>query len=149
MKLSRIFTILIVLLIAAAIPVFAQDAESEESPSGISPENESDMFYLNIPIEKIYPYQKGYVIVYRNNNQLAETYIPIEWFSGPEGKADIIRLGSGKRWPYLTVFYQSGEFSHLRLYVRRETSHETWGSIPSGVNIDDRFEGVETVILEF
>ncbi|MDR2901327.1 MAG: hypothetical protein LBV20_07405 [Treponema sp.] len=148
MKMSRIFIILVVLLCAVAVPVFAQDAESKSS-SGISPENESDMFYVNIPIEKIYPYQKGYVVVYRNNNQLSETYIPIEWFSGSDGKANLIRLGSGKRWPYLTVFYNQGEFSHLRLYVRQEASHETWGNIPVGVNLDDKFEGVETVILEF
>jgi hypothetical protein len=149
MKLSRIFIVLIVLLFAVALPVFAQDAGSEESPSGISPEHESDMFYVNIPIEKVYPYQKGYVVVYRNNNQLAETYIPIEWFSGSNGKADLIQMGTGKRWPYLTVFYQSGEFSHLRLYVRKDIGHESWGNIPGGVNIDNRFEGVETIILEF
>lgn len=148
MKLFRIVIILMIFLCVASIPVFAQEAESE-SRSRISPENESDMFYVNIPIEKIYPYQKGYVILYRNNTRLAQTYIPIEWFSGPEGKADLVRLNSAKRWPYLTVFYKDGEFSHLRLYVRREVTHETWGNIPSGTNIDSRFEGVETIILEF
>ncbi len=148
MRISRLFIILIVLSFVTVIPVFAQDAGTRNN-AGISAENESDMFYVNIPIEKIYPYQKGYVVLYRNNTRLAQTYIPIEWFSGPEGKADLIRLGSGKRWPYLTVFYQNGEFSHLRLYVRREVTHETWGNIPVGVNIDDRFEGVETIILEF
>jgi hypothetical protein len=148
MKAFRVFVVLVVLLCTAVIPVFAQEAGAKNA-AGISPENESEMFYVNIPIEKIYPYQRGYVVLYRNNNQLAETYIPIEWFSGPDGKADLIRLGSGKRWPYLTVFYENGEFSHIRLYVRREVSHETWGNIPTGVNIDDRFEGIETVILEF
>ncbi len=149
MKTSRIFIILIVLLFAAAVPVFAQEAGSERS-SGISPEHESDMFYVNIPIEKIYPYRMGYVVFYRKGiGSLGETYIPLEWFSGPEGKADLIYLNSGKRWPYLTVFYQNGEFSHLRLYVRHEVTHETWGNIPLGVNIDSRFEGVETMILEF
>lgn len=147
MKTFRLFIVLIV-LIAAVFPAFAQNSESKSS-SGISPENESDMFYVNIPVEKIYPYSKGYVVVYRNNTQLAETYIPLEWFSGPEGKADLIRLSSGKRWPYLTVFYKDGEFSHLRLYVRREVTHETWGNIPLGVNLDSQFESVETIILDF
>ncbi len=148
MKTFRFFIILIVLL-CAFIPVFAQDAGSG-SGSGISAENESEVFYVNIPVEKIYPYQKGYVVLYRKGiGGLGETYIPLEWFSDPDGKADLIRLGSGKRWPYLTVFYKDGEFSHLRLYVRREMNHETWGNIPLGVNLDSRFEGVETIILDF
>jgi hypothetical protein len=149
MKVSRIFIILIVLIFAAVIPAFAQET-AEQGSSGISPENESNAFYVNIPIEKIYPYQKGYVVLYRTQMTLKETYIPLEWFSGAEGKAELIRLGpGGQRWPYLTVFYKDGEFSHLRLYVRREVGHETWGNIPVGTNIDSKFEGLETIILEF
>ncbi len=151
MKASRILIVLIVLF-ALALPAFAQSNQNNDTKNaaGISPENESDMFYINVPIEKIYPYQKGYIILYRKGvNQMGRVYIPIEWFSGPDGKADLIRMGSGKAWPYLTVFYKSGEFSHLRLYVRREVSHETWGNIPLGVNLDDRFVGVDTITLEF
>jgi hypothetical protein len=146
MKTSKIFIMVMILLCIAVFPIFAQESKSA---AGISPENESDIFYLNIPIEKVYPYPKGYVVMYRSNNRLVETYIPLEWFSGTDGKANLIRLGHGTKWPYLTVFYKSGEFSHLRLYVRQEISHETWGNIPAGVNLDDKFEGVETVILEF
>lgn len=151
MKGFRIFIILVVLWVFA-VPVFAQTNQNSgtKNSAGISPENESDMFYVSIPIEKIYPHQKGYVILYRKGvNQMARAYIPMAWFSGPDGKADLIRMGSGKAWPYLAIFYKDGEFSHVRVYVRREVSHETWGSIPLGTNLDDKFDGVETINLEY
>jgi hypothetical protein len=49
----------------------------------------------------------------------------------------------------MTVFYKDGKFSHVRLYVRKERSHESWGDVPLNVNIDDRFEGVEGITLQF
>lgn len=151
MKTFRVIIILAILWVFA-VPVFAQsnqNAETEAS-SGISPQNESDMFYVSVPIEKIYPHHKGYVVLYRKGvNQMGRVYIPMAWFSGTDGKADLIRMGSGKAWPYLTLFYKAGEFSHLRLYVRREVSHETWGTIPLGTNLDDKFDGVETIHLEY
>jgi hypothetical protein len=35
------------------------------------------------------------------------------------------------------------------MYVRRERTHETWGVVPMNVNIDEYFEGVEEIRLEF
>jgi hypothetical protein len=129
-----------VVIIGLVMPVFAQE---------IAEENKSKFFYINVPVEKIYIHQKGYVVQYRAGTLLINTvYIPIEWFRDAGGKADIINLPPGKSWPYLTVFTKDGQFSHLRLYVRREATHETWGNISSNVNIDDRFE-VEEIKLEF
>jgi hypothetical protein len=111
---------------------------------------ESDYYYYSVPIEKIYAYRTGYIVVYRKGaNQMARTYIPLEWFTDPTGKADQIVLGAGKDWPHLSVYFKSGEFSHIRLYVRRERGHETWGVVPLNVNIDEYFEGVEEIHLEF
>jgi hypothetical protein len=116
----------------------------------IPQEMQSEFYYVSVPLERVYPYRKGYVIQYRKKvNQLATTYIPLEWFEGTAGKADLIRISSGTYWPHLTIYYKNGEFSHIRLYVRRELTHETWGSIPAGVNIDDRFENIDTIKLEF
>jgi hypothetical protein len=111
---------------------------------------QSEFYYVSVPLEKVYAYHKGYVIQYRKGvNQMATAYIPIEWFSGTDGKADLIKISSGSYWPHLTVYYKAGELSHIRLYVRRETGHETWGIIPSGVNIDNRFENADNLKLEF
>jgi hypothetical protein len=136
-----LFAVLIVVLFASVTPLFAQQ---------ISKEHTSEYFYVNISVEKIYPYNKGYVVVYRKGvNQMAQTYLPVEWFTEAAGKGELVTLPRGKNWPSLTVYYKAGEFSHVRLYVHPVKSHESWGNIPLNVNIDDRFENIETIQIEF
>ncbi|MDR2094095.1 MAG: hypothetical protein LBP76_01075 [Treponema sp.] len=131
---------LVVMVIGLVMPVLAQE---------IAEEKKSDFFYINVPVEKVYIHQKGYVVQYRAGTiKTNMVYIPIEWFREAGGKADLINLPKGKAWPYLTIFTKAGQFSHLRLYIRRETAHESWGNIPSNVNIEDRFD-VEEIKLEF
>jgi hypothetical protein len=116
----------------------------------IPPAQRSEFYYVNVLLEKIYPYPKGYVVQYRKGiNQMVTRYLPLEWFQGTVGKGEIIHIGSGTSWPSLTVYYRNGEFSHVRLYVRREITHATWGNIPQNINIDDRFENVDDLKLEF
>ncbi|MDR1430155.1 MAG: hypothetical protein LBI85_07670 [Spirochaetaceae bacterium] len=130
--------------------LFAQSDGEQRSVSGISPGKESEYYYINVDIETIYPYRLGYLIIYRKGaNGIGRAYIPLEWFSDPTGKAKLINLGPGRIWPHLTVYYHNGEFSHCRVFVRREASHTTWGNIPLNVNLDDRFQGIETLELEF
>jgi hypothetical protein len=121
--------------------LFAQENSSKE---------ESEYYYISVPIETIFLYREGYIVAYRTRSgKVARTYIPRDWFSDPSGKVDQIYLGSGKDWPHMSVYYKSGEFSHVRLYVRREKSHETWSVVPLSVNLDEHFVGVEEIILEF
>jgi len=137
------FTLLVLLALVFFLeaPLFAQEKRLSK---------ESEYYYVSVLIEKIYTYRSGYVVVYRKGvNQLARTYLPLEWFTDAGGKAEEIALGSGKDWPHLTVYYKSGQFSHIRLYTRREKVHETWGMVPLNVNIDQYFEGIEEIKLEF
>ncbi|MDL2229357.1 hypothetical protein LJC14_03820 [Treponema sp. OttesenSCG-928-L16] len=137
------FYFLIALMLAFGT-IFSASAQETQ----ISEEKKSDLYYVSVPVEKVYPYRAGYVILYRKGvNQLSRLYLPIEWFSGTAGKADLIRLGPGKTWPYITIYYRNGEFSHLRLYVRREMAHESWGNIPFGTNLDEQFANVDDVRL--
>ena len=116
----------------------------------IPKEMESEFYYFNFPIEKVYTYRLGFMVVYRkNSNYLARTYIPHEWFQAIGGKGEIVYLGTGAEWPTLIVYYKNGEFSHVRLRLRRNKMHETWDLIPLNVNIDEYFEGIEEVKLEF
>jgi hypothetical protein len=135
------FAVLVGLVLSSAAPLFAQQ---------FSEGHESEFFYVIASIEKIYPYEKGYVIQYRRGvNQMARVYLPMEWFTEAAGKGELVTLPPGKNWPYLAVYYKAGEFSHVRLYIHRSKAHETWGNVPLNVNIDDRFENVETIKLEF
>ena len=119
---------------------------------GVQFSMESDYYYFSYPIEKIYTYRLGYMIVYRgNSNVMSRTFVPHEWFNqiGEGSKGEIIYLGSGREWPTITVYYKSGDFSHVRLKLRRDRGHESWGYIPLNMNLDEFFENVEEVDLEF
>ena len=111
---------------------------------------ESDYYYYNYTIEKIYAHRLVFMVVYRRaSNRMSRTYIPHEWFNTIGGKGEIVYLGSGKEWPSLIVYYKDGEFSHVRLRVRRDRSHETWGIVPLNINMDEFFDGIEEVSLEY
>jgi len=111
---------------------------------------ESEYYYFNVPIEKIYAHRLGYVVIYRKGvNQMTRTYLPIEWFTDTAGKGEIYALGGGKEWPSMTVYYKDGEFSHVRLRLRRSRAHESWGVVPLNINIDEYFQNIEEIKLEF
>ncbi|MDR1862549.1 MAG: hypothetical protein LBQ67_01370 [Treponema sp.] len=135
------FFVLTVLVSSLGLPLFAQEKRQLKV---------SEYYYVSVPIEKIFTYRNGYIVVYRKGvNRMARTYLPKEWFANSTGKAETISLEAGKAWPYLTIYYKSGQFSHIRVYVRRERAHQTWGVVPMNVNIDEYFEGVEEIKLEF
>ena len=112
--------------------------------------NQSEYYYFSFPIEKIYVHRLGYMIVYRkNSNHLARTFVPTEWFQEVAGVGELIYLGPGKEWPSMVVYYHNGNFSHVRIRVRRSRAHETWGIIPANVDADAYFRDLEEVKLEF
>ena len=111
--------------------------------------NESDVYFFNFTIERVYTHRLGYVVVYRNNaNRIARTYLPREWFASMGGRGAIAFLSSGREWPSMSVFYRDGEFSHVLLRLRRNRGHETWSVFSSHVNIDDRFN-LDEIRLQF
>jgi hypothetical protein len=116
----------------------------------IPDEKKSEYYYFNVPIERIYPYRKGYVVSYRKiGGSIANMYIPVEWFTEAASRGELITIGSGSSWPHATVYYKAGQFSHVRLFVRRERGHESWGNVPLNINLDDRFENVNDLKIEF
>jgi hypothetical protein len=78
---------------------------------------------------------------------MAAVGIPNEWFTSAERKAEIVKLPRGANWPYLTVFYRNGEFSHVRLYVHALRTHSTWSVLPNNIDIESYFNQ-ETLVLE-
>ncbi|MCL2093669.1 MAG: hypothetical protein FWH12_05670 [Treponema sp.] len=113
------------------------------------PEQESEFYYINVPIEQIYLYRMGYIVSYRLHNHIARTYLPYDWFQSLEGKGDITHIMRGAEWPSMTVYYRNGEFSHVRLRVRRDRAHQTWAVVPLNIDLDEYFLGVTEVRLEF
>ena len=128
-------------LIATGSPIFA-----EKIPKG----KESEFYPVNVSLEKIWPYRRGYIVQYRKGlYQYGRAYLPSEWFTSTASKGEIITLPPGNAWPSMTVYYKNGEFSHVRLYVHRWYSHQTWGNVPQNINIDENFDNIETIRLEY
>lgn len=144
----KIRTVLLaaVFLFFSILPGIAQDADIS---TDTNTDKWSNLFYVNVPIEKIYPHTLGFVVLYqKSNSELGRIYLPDSWFASSGGKGDLIKMDAGTTWPYLVVFYKDGKFDHVRLYVRRDKSHPSWGLLPPDANIADKFN-VEEVKIEF
>lgn len=113
----------------------------------------SDYTFVNVFIERIYSHRLGYIVIYRigpRPQQLASVFIPVEWFTEPSPRAERLMIANNSRdWPSMSVFTRNGEFSHVRLRVRRNRAHETWGMVPQIANIDEHFQGIEEIRLRF
>jgi hypothetical protein len=134
------FVMVICSALSAGAPLFAQQ---------ISEGKESKHYYVRVDLEKVYPYRKGYIVQYRKGvNGMTRAYIPYEWFTAAAGKGDLITV-EGRTWPSMTIFYNEGKFSRVALYVHQSKGHTTWGNVPITVNIDDKFENVEELQIEF
>lgn len=133
----------IIVLAAVVALLGAASLAAEESP----------YFVKTVPISKIYNHKLGYRVVYMTNNfQFKVFYIPTEWFAvaGETGVAPKAELyfGNEPAFPYFSVFWKDGEFSHLRLYLKKDLNDTTWGDSTILGEIDDKFQ-VDTLDLEF
>lgn len=147
MKTIRFLSAALIALLSV-LSLYAQEPAKAEAVD-IKPENSSAYYYVNVPLEKVYPHRLGYLVSYRKSgNGLGRAYLPIKWFERSAGKGELIRIEGGTQWPYLSVYYKEGKVDHVRLFVRTELSHQSWGHIPSTAEIDDRFS-VEELKLEF
>ena len=134
--------ILIVLIFLAVISpvIFAQD-NADVDGAGV--------YYVNVSVERVFPTSQGYIVQYRTQRGFAYVGIPNRWFFDAAGKADIIYNPVGSDWPTMSVFYNHGEFTHVRLYLARGKGHFTWGSIPQGTDVSRFFSDEDTIKLQF
>jgi len=128
------------------LPAAAQTAAKDSASQG---DSKSSYYYINVPIEKVYPHRLGYFILYRKGgSELGQAYLPIKWFTQSAGKGELVTLPSGPDWPYLSVYYKDGAFSHVRLFIAASYAHQSWGNLPSSANIDEKFN-IDELKLEF
>jgi len=115
----------------------------------VYPAKESDYYYYNFTIEKVFSHRLGFIVLYRRgSNKISRAIIPMEWFNDFGGKGDIVYLDSGNEWPSMIVYYKNGEFSHVRLRLRKLRTHESWGIIPFNAMVDDYFQNIDELKLE-
>ncbi|MCL2382404.1 MAG: hypothetical protein FWC64_12600 [Treponema sp.] len=137
-----------ILALTVLAVLFVGGSLSAQQPAHVI--RESEYSYFTVHIERIYVHRLGFVVFYRRGaHHFAHTFIPEEWFTEAGGRGELIRMRSGTAWPTMTVFYRNGEFSHVRLRVRRNRMHQTWGVVPFTTNLDEFFQGIEEIRLEF
>jgi len=137
------------LTIAAVFAVFLVIGSSAFAQNNRK-EQQSEYYYKNITLEKIYPYRNGYIVQYRRGiNTIDKAYLPMAWFTNSASRGEIITLPQGKAWPSLSIYYKNGQFSHVRLYVHHLSTHQTWGVIPQNVDLDSAFEELDDLKIKF
>lgn len=112
----------------------------------------SNFYVRTIPIIRIYSHNLGYRVVYMKSDfNLHVIYLPKGWFNvaaqtGEDPKAELV-LGRDSAYPYFSVFWEEGEFSHIRLYLHSDLNHQSWGDIDPSWELTDKFK-VETLNLK-
>jgi len=136
-----VFAAIFVVLLAVGAPVFTQNQRDER---------DSEYYYINITLEKIFPHRDGYIVQYRKSYfKYGRAYLPAKWFVDADSTGEIVTLPPGKVWPSMTIYYKDGLFSHVRLYVHRLANHQTWGNVPQNVNLDGQFDDIENIKIEY
>ena len=109
---------------------------------------DDDIYVKTVLISKVYPHELGYRLLYiRGDLSIGELYVPREWFESAGGRGDLI-LGMDRSYPYLSIFWVNGEFSHIRLYLYNDLRHSSYGTFRNAASFVDRFE-VDTLEMEF
>lgn len=126
-------TFMLVFSFAAAFPAAAE---------------ESDMYYVNVQILKIFPLHEGYYVIYRRAGlKTGEAYIPQTWLDRRDQRA-VMNLTDQNVSPYLSVLYKAGEFDHVRIVASKDLQHPTWGSMVERDDQADKFK-IEKLDLQF
>ena len=134
---KKLILLITIIMIVAGIGAFAET---------------SDFYVKTLPIVKVYDHTLGYRIVYMKSNfELTAIYIPKGWFqtaseTGEPPKAELV-AGKDSSYPYFSVFWKSGEFDHIRIYLQSNLMDPSWGDLDQTVDISEKFN-VETLTLK-
>jgi len=131
--------IVVLFILAVTSPAFAQQKD----------DNKESFYYINVSVEKIFPSSEGFVVMYHTGNSIHIIGIPNDWLYDSAGAAQIVKLQMPSDWPTMSVFYNEGKFSHVRLYTHPAKSHFTWGNIPQGTDVSRYFMDKESFKLQF
>lgn len=111
--------------------------------------DESEYYVKTVPISKVYTHNLGYKILYvKSDMSLGAFYVPFAWFVAPAAKGDLI-WGITREYPFFSIFYKNGEFSHIRLYLKKNKDDVTWGGTLKNIpEVREKFN-IESLELEF
>ena len=134
MKRIVVIVILFILLVSSAL-LYAQQS--------------TDVYVKSVPILKILSHKLGYKIFFLTQNMdISSFYTPVTWFYGQANKGKII-WGNEREYPYFTVVWEDGKFAYLKLFLKENMMHDSWGPLEASVaEVKDKFE-IEEPTFEF
>ena len=103
--------------------------------SGLTFADESKFYARSFNIEKVYFHSKGYKVTYITGKlKYVSTYLPHAWFSQSATKGGVqakgeLSYGNDPSYPYMTIFWKDGKFSHVRLYLKKNMYDVSYGVI--------------------
>ena len=101
---------------------------------------ESEYFVRTIYLNEVLAHRMGFKVNYTAADfSRVEVYIPNDWFTTAGGQAEIVYTPSESA-PYMDVYYREGEFSHVRLFVKEDRNHLSWGRLEGEGNVAARFD---------
>jgi hypothetical protein len=96
-------------------------------PNNLFSEEQENVYARSVPIVKILQHSLGYKIYYITSaDELAYFYAPMQWFTQAGGKGTIV-WGRTSEFPYFSIFWVDGEFSHIKLFLKEDLRDATWG----------------------
>jgi hypothetical protein len=110
---------------------------------------ESDLYYVNVPIVKIFPHRLGYYVIYRRSGlQTGECFIPAKWLARSDQRAIYMSVKSNIN-PYLSIVMKKGEFEHVRIYAPQDLRNQAWGVLDgTRADMEEKFN-IEKLDIKF
>ena len=112
-------------------------------------ENESDLFYINVPIIRVYDHIDAYIVHYQKGNMdVGQAFVPKEWFKTSEvNKSRVRPLAKGVQ-PYMTVIYSEGTFQKVFINMPENRRHSAWKILSHNIDVASRMN-TETLEIEY
>lgn len=133
---KKLFLVLFVLTLFTG--VYAQEME-----------NEAELFYINVPIVRVYDHIDAYVVHYQKGNMaVGQVFVPKEWFNTREVNKSRVRPLAKGLTPYMTVIYANGEFQKVFLNMPTNRSHSAWKILSHNIDVASRMN-TETLEIEY
>ncbi len=107
----------------------------------------SPYFTKSVVITRVFPHRLGYKVFYMSNDMIRrEAYLPNSLFL--EQKDDTMErsklfTGNDKAYPYLTIFWRDGEFSHIKLYLKASFADVSWAVFANPSTHDENFKNAD------
>lgn len=104
---------------------------------------EGSFTYVNVPVLKVMEQRDNYVVYYRKfGTKIGCVSIPREWFKqGQSGRKGFVKPLAKNVEPYISIFFEDGEFVRLNLNVPNNKSDKVWG-VFSGASVPAEIDPV-------